>query len=293
MTKVWDSSEPAPETQPIGFVGWGLVCVRGALVGGITYFCLILLLLVRVVEAPLFGLRRPITPWITQFVCKSAIRGMGIGYSVTGTPMDLPGAIVANHSSWLDIFSLNAAQRIYFVSKSEVARWPGIGWLARAVGTVFIQRRASEAGVQRNLFQERLRAGHRLVFFPEGTSSDSIRVLPFKSTLFAAFFDQDLVSDMYIQPVTVAYHAPKNSDDRFYGWWGDMTFGGHLQSVLATWRQGRIHLVFHDPVAVKDFASRKALSAYCETVIRQSLSADLAPALANDLTSAGDHPSDR
>ena len=39
------------------------------------------------------------------------------------------GAVVANHSSWLDIFALNATQKIYFVAKSEVANWPGIGWL--------------------------------------------------------------------------------------------------------------------------------------------------------------------
>ncbi len=293
MKQMWDSSEPAPDVPPISTIGWVLVAVRGAFVGGITYFCLILLLLVRLIEAPIFGMRRPITPWITQFVCKAAIWGMGIGYSVSGTPMKLPGAIVANHSSWLDIFALNAAQRIYFVSKSEVSRWPGIGWLARAVGTVFIQRRTSEAGVQRNLFRERLQAGHRLVFFPEGTSSDSIRVLPFKSTLFAAFFDQELVSKMYIQPVAVVYHAPESADDRFYGWWGEMTFGGHLLSVLAARQQGHIHLVFHEPIAVKDFESRKTLSAYSETVIRQSLSAELMPAKANDLTSAGDLPSRR
>ena len=67
--------------------------------------------------------------------------------------MTAPGAIVANHSSWLDIFALNAAQRVYFVAKSEVAGWPGIGWLARATGTVFIARKGTEAKKQQEIFE--------------------------------------------------------------------------------------------------------------------------------------------
>ena len=102
------------------------------------------------------------------------------------TPL-IPSTVVANHASWLDIFALNAPQRIYFVSKDEVRDWPGIGWLARATGTVFIARKSREAGVQARLFETRMAAGHRLLFFPEGTSTDGRRVLPFKTTLFAAF----------------------------------------------------------------------------------------------------------
>ena len=113
---------------------------------------------------------------------------LGIRLQVTGRPMAERGAVVANHASWLDIFVLNAVSRVYFVSKAEVAGWAGIGWLARATGTVFIARKGTEAKEQQALFEARLRAGHRLLFFPEGTSTDSLRVLPFKSTLFAAFY---------------------------------------------------------------------------------------------------------
>ena len=74
-------------------------------------------------------------PYITQVVCRGAFVVMGIRRTVKGEPMRHRGAVVANHTSWLDIFTLNAAQRIYFVSKSEVEGWPGIGWLARATGT--------------------------------------------------------------------------------------------------------------------------------------------------------------
>jgi lyso-ornithine lipid O-acyltransferase len=252
----------------IGLAGWLRVIWRGGLLGGVTYGCLGLLLLVRLIERPLFGQARPLTPHITQFVCRAAFVILRLPITVRGTPMRLKGAVVANHSSWLDIFALNAVQRIYFVSKSEVAGWPGIGWLARATGTVFIARKGTEAKIQQRQFEDRLRAGHKLMFFPEGTSTDAIRVLPFKSTLFAAFWTHGLEHTMHIQPVTVIYHAPKGEDPRFYGWWGSMDFAPHLLQVLAVARQGRVEVVFHDPVAVDDFADRKALAAHCEATIR-------------------------
>ncbi len=257
-----------PPVQAWGLAGWFRVLWRGTALGVVTYTCLALLLLTRLVERPLCGLNRPVTPLITQFVCRAAFVILGIGYSVRGVPMAQRGAVVANHGSWLDIFTLNAAQLIYFVSKSEVAGWPGIGWLARATGTVFIARKGAEAKVQQDLFEARLRAGHRLLFFPEGTSTDATRVIPFKSTLFAAFFTHGLKDMLHVQPVTVIYHAPPGADARFYGWWGEMDFGPHLLAVLAQGRQGRVEVVFHAPVAVADFADRKALARHCETVIR-------------------------
>jgi len=249
---------------------WLRVLWRGTALGAVTYGCLLLLLLLRLVERPIHGPNRPWTPHITQFVCRAAFVILRLPLTVTGRPMTQPGAVVANHGSWLDIFTLNAVQRIYFVSKAEVAAWPGIGWLARATGTVFIARRGTEARAQQDLFEARLRAGHKLLFFPEGTSTDTRRVLAFKPTLFAAFFTHGLDRVLHIQPLTVVYHAPPGQDPRFYGWWGEMDFGGHLLQVLAQPRQGRVEVIFHPPVPVDAFADRKALSAHCERVIRAS-----------------------
>ncbi|NUB46573.1 1-acyl-sn-glycerol-3-phosphate acyltransferase [Fertoebacter nigrum] len=258
---------PAPY-PPLSPSGWLRLVWRGGVLGGLTYGGLLLLLLVRLVERPLCGLERPVSPFITQFVCRSAFRILGIPLVRRGAPMRQPGAVVANHASWLDIFALNACQRVYFVSKSEVAGWPGIGWLARATGTVFIRRSGAEAKVQQALFEQRLRANHRLLFFPEGTSTDSIRILPFKSTLFAAFFSAGLRDALHVQPVSVVYHAPPGQDARFYGWWGDMDFGPHLKQVLAARQQGRVEVIFHTPLPVADFADRKALAAACEAAVR-------------------------
>jgi 1-acyl-sn-glycerol-3-phosphate acyltransferase len=267
--------ETAPPPAPLRAGDWLRVLWRGAVLGTVVFGGLALLLLLRLVERPVFGVARPWTPWITQGVCRTAFVVLRMGYVVEGRQMNTAGCVVANHSSWLDIFALNARKRVYFVSKAEVAAWPGIGWLARATGTVFINRTAREARAQTEIFRERLRAGHRLLFFPEGTSTDGRRVLPFKTTLFGAFFDPVLKDNLRIQPVSVIYTAPQGEDARFYGWWGDMDFGPHLLKVLACRRPGSVTLVYHAPVAVADFADRKALARHCEAAVRGGFEARL------------------
>lgn len=263
-------SEDDPDPIEIGPIGWMLVLVRGLPLAILVFGGLIILLMLRLVERPLFAERRPVTPYIAQFVCRNAFRILGIGYSTTGELMQERGAVVANHTSWLDIFALNARKRIYFVSKAEVANWPGIGWLARATGTVFIERDRRKAREQTAVFEQRLNVNHKLLFFPEGTSTDGLRVLPFKSTLFAAFFTPQLREFMYVQPVSVVFHAPKGQPDRFYGWWGDMEFGPHLLKTLAACPQGRVELIYHAPAKVSDFPDRKALAVHCESSVRHA-----------------------
>lgn len=267
MSVTWDSGDP-PELPPISAMGWLRVILRGTALAVLVFGGLALLLLLRLIERPFCGQGRPVTPHITRTVCRLAFVIIGIRRRVTGTPMQHRGAIVANHSSWLDIFALNADQCLYFVSKAEVAGWPGIGWLARATGTVFIERNRTRAREQTHQFQTRLLAGHKLLFFPEGTSTDGQQVIPFKTTLFEAFFTNELHDAIWIQPVTVLYHAPPGVDPRFYGWWGDMSFGAHLLATLAPARQGHVSSAYHTPLTVAAFTDRKALARACENAIR-------------------------
>ncbi|MEV8465523.1 lysophospholipid acyltransferase family protein [Fluviibacterium sp. DFM31] len=259
-------------------MGAGLrVLLRGLVLAVLVFGCLALLLLVRLVERPLCGLDRPVTPHITRFVCRNAFRILGMGFQAEGTPMQARGAGVANHGSWLDIFALNACQSVYFVAKTEVSGWAGIGWLARATGTVFIARDRRQAAAQRQLFRDRLAAGHHLMFFPEGTSTDAQRVLPFKPTLFAAFFDADSPEvPLAIQPVSVIYSAPEDADPRFYGWWGDMDFAPHLLRVLALRRQGGVKVIYHDPLPIAGYPDRKALARAAEARVRAGVETALA-----------------
>ncbi len=267
MNDTWDDDGAKPDLS-VGPAGWLVAAVRGVPVFIVLLLGLLFTALLRPVERLIAGEGRPVTPTITRMVCLAVLALLGLRLTVRGTPMKGPGAVVANHSSWLDIFVLNAPKRIYFVSKAEVADWPGISLLAKATGTVFIRRDRREARGQVEVFRRRLGLGHRLLFFPEGTSTDSRRVLPFKTTLFAAFFDDALRETMRVQPVSVVYTAPRGRDARFYGWWGDMDLGPHLLAVLATLPQGRVEVTYHPPVRVADFANRKTLAAHCEVAVR-------------------------
>lgn len=271
----WRPGDRAVAT-PTGWVGSVRAAARATAILAVTCTGLAVLVILRLAERPAFGMARPLTPWITRAVCRIDLAIIGLRLTVRGRPMETDGALVANHSSWLDILVLNACDRVWFVAKAEVSRWPLVGWLARATGTVFIARDPRQARVQQALFEERLRLGHRLLFFPEGTSTDGHRVLPFKPTLFAAFYTHGLDRRLHIQPVTVIYRAPGGADPRVYGWWGGMEFLPHLRLVLALCRQGNVEVVFHPPVAADRFPDRKALAAECERTVRAGLDGGLA-----------------
>lgn len=273
MNSTWNPEEEMPLPE-ITTAGWFRVLLRGVVMIAILLLGVTVTLLLRLIEVPFFKENRPFSPYLTQWVARSWFLVLGMRHEVSGERMALPGAVVANHGSWLDIFTLNARKRIYFVSKSDVAGWPGVGFLARLVGTVFIARDPKQAKAQTELFEARLLAGHKLLFFPEGTSTDGLRVLRFKSTLFQSLFNLDLRDRLYVQPVTVIYYAPKGQDPRFYGWWGDMAFGPHLLHVLAARTQGSVKVIYHEPVRVRDFANRKTLAAHVETVVRGGMPAD-------------------
>ncbi|MGR3463928.1 lysophospholipid acyltransferase family protein [Limimaricola sp.] len=265
----WHGAESADWDGP-GLAGWLRVAWRGPLLVVLMLWALLVSLALRPLERRLWGLSRPVTSRITQAACRAGLVVLRLRLRVTGQPMQGHGAMVANHSSWLDIFALNARASVYFVSKAEVASWPGIGWLARATGTVFIRRERREATAQVRLLRERLAHGHRLVFFPEGTSTDGRRVLPFKPTLFAAFLSPDQ-PDLEIQPVSLAYRAPDGEASRFYGWWGDMEFGPHMLRMLSARRHGEIALTYHAPLRVADHPDRKALARALEARVRAGL----------------------
>lgn len=265
----WHGNEPAPEMLRPGPLGWLLIATRGFGIMSVLILGVLLILPLRGIERMVSGPRRPITgPWV-QGVCRLSLWIMGLRWRREGKPMRGPGAVVANHSSWLDILVLNAAMPVFFVSKAEVAGWPGINILTRVTDTHFVTRDPKLARAQAQEFAERTRAGHRLLFFPEGTSSDGRRVLPFKPTLFQGFLDPALPENLAIQPMTAIYDAPMGRDPRFYGWFAGMGLGPHLMAVLAQPRQGQVTVRLHEPIPVAG-ENRKTLSAKAEAAIRES-----------------------
>ena len=261
------TGDPPPAAAPFG-LRTGLRIARRALPMALLVFGgLAVLLALRPLEIARHGAQRPWTPRITRTVCRGALWLMGLNRCTVGQPLRGRGALVSNHVSWLDIFVLNAGGCIVFVSKAEVARWPGIGWLARATGTVFVTRDRRAAAQDIARVRERLALGETLVFFPEGTSTDGLRVLPFKPTLFAPL----IALALPVQPVTLSYDAPAGADPRAYGWWGDMDFGPHLLSTLSIRRQGRVTVTYHPVLDLAPQTDRKALAARLTEQVRDAL----------------------
>lgn len=267
MSFTWRSTDPPPVIRRrAGDVP--RVILRGGLLFVVILAGVLVTLPLRLIERPVHGHGRPWSPHVTQWVSRCVFAILGMRHRIEGTPMTRPGAVVSNHVSWLDIFALNARKRVYFVAKSEVASWPGIGALAQLTGTVFIRRDPREARAQTALFARRIAAGHRLLFFPEGSSTDGMRVLPFKSTLFQALFTLQKTHALRVQPVTIIYEAPADEDPRFYGWWGDMSFGTHLMHMLGAPRHGEVRLIYHTPLDPADFRDRKSLAAEADARVR-------------------------
>ncbi|MCV2447994.1 lysophospholipid acyltransferase family protein [Paracoccus sp. DMF] len=269
----WHGEATPPAIPRPSALGWLLVATRGLGIVSVLLIGVILILPMRWVERLFAGPRRPVTGPHVQLVCRLCLWILGLRWCCEGRPLRGPGAVVANHSSWLDIFVLNAAMPVFFVSKAEVAGWPGINILTRVTDTHFVTRDPRLARRQAEEFAARTRAGHRLLFFPEGTSSDGRRVLPFKPTLFQGFLDPALPQGLAIQPMSAHYHAPPGRDPRFYGWWGSMALGPHLLAVLAEPRQGAVTVRLLPPIPVAE-ETRKTLSAKAEAAVRQGFGQD-------------------
>ena len=193
--------------------------------------------------------------------------------SVGDVPAKGPLLLASNHVSWLDIVVLSAVAPLSFIAKREVNGWPFFGSLARLQRTVFVDRdRRHATGNARNEMRERLKSGDILVLFPEGTSSDGIHVLPFKSSFFGAAEYEGVL----VQPVTLAYAGHRNlpMTRRLmpnYAWYGDMDLAPHLWQAVA---QGPIEVtvICHPALSLSGERTRKHLARHAEDEVRAGLS---------------------
>ena len=140
-----------------------------------------------------------------------------------------PALLVANHISWLDIFLMLASTSAHFVAKIEIASWPVLGRLVIGAGTLFIERGRRHAVHQLNeRIADTLRAGRCVAVFPEGTTSDGLKLLPFHGNL----IEPALREQVPIIPVGVRYTGLDGQYDPAIDFTGDMSMGRSLVNVL-------------------------------------------------------------
>jgi 1-acyl-sn-glycerol-3-phosphate acyltransferase len=177
-----------------------------------------------------------------------------------------PIVYVSNHSSWLDVLVLGGRLEACFIAKEEVAGWPVISWIAKLGRTVYVRRQRTSTARERDDMRVRLVSGDNLILFPEGTTSDGSRVLPFRSA-FLSIAELPATPDgkpPLVQPVSVVYdrlgYLPAGRNTRaLFAWYGDMDIGSHFWR-LAQHRGLRATVLLHAPLDPATFPSRKALS---------------------------------
>jgi 1-acyl-sn-glycerol-3-phosphate acyltransferase len=148
----------------------------------------------------------------------------------TNGPLPDAGLLVCNHLSYVDILLLASLVPAVFVSKHEVRHWPVLGWFARMAGTIFVRRdRRSDVARINEEIQRVLRAGHLVVLFPEGTSSNGRQVLPFRSSLLEPA--TGLAQALFVGHIAYAIREGSLENDVCY--WGEMTFFPHAVGMLS------------------------------------------------------------
>lgn len=194
-------------------------------------------------------------------------RLFGIGLRVIGTPArgipdgSRPVVFLSTHSSWLDIPLLGSVLYACFVSKDEIADWPLISTVARLGRTVFVSRSRSRTREERDAMQSRLAEGDNLILFPEGTTSDGARVLPFRTAFLSIALGPE---PPLVQPVSLVYDRlaalPVGRAAReIFAYHGDTSIGTHF-GRLAQWRGLHATMLLHQPLDPRAFPDRKALA---------------------------------
>lgn len=197
---------------------------------------------------------------------------IGLRIQVVGAPARGPSVLyLSNHSSWVDILVLGAVLDGAFVAKAEVGQWPVVGWLSSLRQTVYVSRKRGSTGGEADAMRERLGTGQNLILFPEGTSNDGTRTLPFRSS-FLSIADKART----VQPISLVYDRvgglPACRRDRpIFAWYGDMEMGAHAWRLLR--RPGmRATVLMHEATDPAAFANRKVLTAAVQQVVADGAS---------------------
>ena len=223
------------------------------------------------IQAVCLMLPGPAKAWFARVYWSVFARLIGIEVRIIGTPAVREGGrsvvYVSNHSSWIDVPVVGGVLQGCFVAKGDVAGWPVIGTIARLGRSVFVSRTRLSTGRERDVMRSVLRRGDNLILFPEGTSSDGSRVLPFRSAFFAvveaADWD-DKATLPIIQPVSVVYDRlgglPAGRASRpVFSWYGDMDIASHFWR-LAQHIGLRGTVLLHAPLDPARFRDRKELA---------------------------------
>ena len=185
---------------------------------------------------------------------------------------NLPTIFVSNHLSYLDIPVLGSILNGRFVAKNEISSWPIVGFLSKVGNTIFIDRNLRFLKINKSIIFDYISRGDNVILFPEGTTSDGIRVLRFKSSLLTSLEQKNIL----IQPIVIKYQSingmPLNRWLKpIIAWYGDMDLKPHLINILKLFSI-KAKIIFLPPFSGRDFTNRKDMTYILHHVIDSSYS---------------------
>ena len=188
---------------------------------------------------------------------------------------NLPTLYVSNHLSYLDIPVLGSRLNGRFVAKNEISNWPIIGFLCKVGNTIFINRNLRFLKTNKSIIFDYISRGDNLILFPEGTTSDGIRVLRFKSSLLTSLEQKNIL----IQPIVIKYESINGIPltrwlKPIIVWYGDMELKPHLINILKLFSI-KAKITFLPPLNGRDFTNRKDMTSALHHVIDSSYSNEL------------------
>ena len=190
---------------------------------------------------------------------------IGVRPRLEGAPLQPHTLLIANHSSWLDIILLGGWCQSAFVSKAEVKTTPLLGWIADQNRTLYIDRAARrDSHAQVRQIRQALEHHQPLAVFPEGTTGDGRRLLPFRTTLLAAVAPPP--QSVSIRPVAIDYgdHAD------VVGWHSGERGMANFRRVVGNRGVLPVTIRLLDPLAPDQ--DRKALARHARQAIAAALS---------------------
>lgn len=205
------------------------------------------------------------------------LRVLGVELVVEGGPPEQVAILVANHLSYLDIPVLAALFPGRFVAKREIARWPVLGQLAAATGTIFVEQRRARDVLRVDAEMARtLAAGVPVLLFPEGHSTRGERIDRVHSSL----LECAVRADLPCQAVTLHYETPFDpwAPAATVCWWGGMGFWRHALGLLSLRGvQARVALAERARTATDRKELASALQADLDARFRPVRQAPIAP----------------
>ena len=167
--------------------------------------------------------------WLHRFA-KRSMRRMGITVTVHGRFPER-GSLITNHQSYMDIVMLASLHPCVFVSKADLVRVPVLGWMTTMSGTVFVERgRGGSALRARAGLKAVADAGLPVVFFPEGTTTNGVEMLPFRSGLLAQAMGAPITAG-YIRYTMDKGNGDDVSVEENVSW-GDLPMFTHIFTFL-------------------------------------------------------------